>query len=65
MGSVRLGQMTIWDRDNGYALGAGMVDFKCLKEASETLVGITRIAALEFDAPPRPKKKGLFSRLFG
>jgi protein involved in temperature-dependent protein secretion len=54
MDSVRTGQMTVWDRDNGYALAIGQRDLKQFKDGGGySMTGILQIRRIEFDTRPR------------
>lgn len=63
--AVRLGNMTLWEHEHGYAEAMGQRDFKLTPEGRGTsVVGILQVKHLAFDSPPG-KRKGFWSRLFG
>jgi protein involved in temperature-dependent protein secretion len=43
--TVRLNRMTLWDRDHGYAVAVGMVDYN----ADGAVIGIENISSIRFD----------------
>lgn len=50
--SVRLGQMTVWRRRNGYAEGAGQRDLRLTNPGGgAAMVGILQVARIVFDDP--------------
>jgi len=77
--TVRLGKMTLWEHDHGYAEAAGQRDFKLTTpDGGTAMVGLLQVARLDFDEPaqarskepksekPKPEpKKSFWSKLFG
>lgn len=52
--SVRTGQLTIWERERGYAQAFGQRDLSATKtDGSAALIGIQRVAAMRFSNPSR------------
>lgn len=49
---VRLGTVTSWDHDRGYAIASGQRDFRLeTAEGGSTIVGLRQIARIDFDGP--------------
>ncbi len=67
MTNLRLGQLTMWERDHGYAEAIGQRDLKLLKEGSMSMVGLLQVRKLELDAAaepePKSEKKGFWKKL--
>lgn len=50
--SVRLGTMTTWDHDRGYAIASGQRDFKLsTSDGGMSMVGLRQIARIDFEGP--------------
>lgn len=50
--SVRLGTMTTWDHDRGYAVASGQRDFKLTtSDGGMSMVGLRQIARIDFEGP--------------
>jgi protein involved in temperature-dependent protein secretion len=50
--SVRLGTMTTWDHDRGYAIASGQRDFKLVtSDGGMSMVGLRQIARIDFEGP--------------
>jgi protein involved in temperature-dependent protein secretion len=50
--SVRIGTMTTWDHDRGYAIASGQRDFKLTtSDGGMSMVGLRQIARIDFEGP--------------
>ena len=61
---VRLGNVTMWDREGGVTIGFGQRDLRLITPTGETMVGLRQVARIDFDvAAGEQPKKGFWQRL--